>query len=123
MRLTAISTAVLAAFATVALSAPAPAPKNGPDTELTAPQRLETTGQEQAKADLVGYHPDRLATKETTVEIPAWVETSEGEAAATPGSGEEGRKEGEHKQKEARMISKRFGVTNEAVACVRDKRP
>ncbi|KAL9561253.1 hypothetical protein ACKAV7_014686 [Fusarium commune] len=118
MRLTVISTAVFAAFASVALSAPAPAPTNGPDTELTAPQRLETTGQEQVDPDLVGYHPDRLAAKGTTVEIPAWVKNSNDENAAAGGRGEEGRQEEDNKQEEGRMLSKR-GSTKD---CVKDKR-
>ncbi|KAL9564984.1 hypothetical protein ACKAV7_010898 [Fusarium commune] len=122
MHLTTVGTAVLAVFASVALSAPATGPAqtltDGPDTALTAPERLATPGQEQAKADLVGYHPDRLAAKGTTAEIPVWVKSPEDENAAAGGREEQGGQEGDHKQKEARMLSKR---ESQWVKCVGNK--
>lgn len=58
MHLIKISTAALAAFVTVALSAPAPVLTDGPDRNLTTSQGLATPGQEQAEPDLIDYHTD-----------------------------------------------------------------
>ncbi|KAL9561313.1 hypothetical protein ACKAV7_008447 [Fusarium commune] len=116
MRLTAISTAVLAAFASVALSAPAPTPTtaltptDGSDTQLTSPHKPGVPGQEPAEETLVGHHSDRLAIGETTAETPAWTSTA-------GGTEEQARREEHHNQKEARMVEKR-GPALDCLNCI-----